>query len=99
MAHDLSSFHDLSIYSFHSVVSRSFIVNLISLMDDGRLITCSISMDRWKSASPCPGICKVVIGTLNKKAMDLEFINLPVKPLLLSSFRCLIYLYSLRCSG
>jgi hypothetical protein len=50
-------------------------------MDDDRLITCSISMERWKSASPCLGTCKVVIGILNKKAMDLEFIKLPVKPL------------------
>ena len=51
-------------------------------MDDDSLITCSISMERWKSASPRLGTCKVVIGILNKKVMDLEFIRLPVKPLL-----------------
>ena len=50
-------------------------------MDDDRLITCSTSMERWKSASPCLGTCRVVTGILNKMAMDLEFIKLPVKPL------------------
>ena len=38
-------------------------------------------MERWKSASPCLGTCKVVTGIPSKKAMDLEFIKLPVKSL------------------
>ena len=37
-------------------------------------------MERWKFAYPPQGTCKVVTGILNKKAMELEFRKLPVKP-------------------
>jgi hypothetical protein len=37
-------------------------------------------MERWKFACPPQGTCKVVTGILTKKAMELEFKKLPVKP-------------------
>ena len=63
-------------------------------MDDVSLITCSISMERWKSASPRLGTCKVVTGILNKKVMDLEFIRLPVKRLLSSFMSSILFIFS-----
>ena len=50
------------------------------MIDDDSLITYSTSMERWKFAYPPQGTCKVVTGILNKKAMELEFRKLPVKP-------------------
>lgn len=59
-------------------------------MDDDSLITYSTSMERWKFAYPPQGTCKVVTGILNKKAMELEYRKLPVKPVYSPNFFKLI---------
>ena len=61
---------------FNSLLCEPYLIERMILL---RLITCSISMERWKFVFPHLGTCKVVIGIVNKKAMDLEFRKLPVK--------------------
>lgn len=82
MVQDLFSFQALSIHFFSGkpLVFLCFVSSLNNGRCDNSLITYSTSMERWKFAYLLQGTCKGVTGILNKKAMELEFRKLPVKP-------------------
>ena len=63
------------------------------MIDDDSLITYSTSMERSRFAYPPQVTCKVVTGILNKKAMELEFRKLPVRPVCSPIFHILMILF------
>jgi hypothetical protein len=73
----------------------------LGMMDDDSLITYSTSMELWKFAYLPQGTCKVDTGILNKKAMELEFKKLPVKPVYspIFTYSNSFVFFGWRCSG